>query len=177
MSDLAVQTQPRISVERPQDAAQAEALIALAFGPGRFVKAAERLRERNTPMHGLCFVAHADDKGFGGQVVGVVRQWPVLIGARTPAVFLGPIAVDDAWRHHGLGGALVQRASDAAKAAGHRLILLVGDTPLFRRVGFDAAPARKVVMPGPVDQRRVQVKALVDGADADLEGLVTIAGA
>lgn len=172
MSDLAVQTQPRLSVERPEDAAQADVLVARAFGPGRFVKAAERLREHNTPVDGLCFVAHAD-----GRVVGVVRQWPVLIGGKTEAVFLGPIAVDDAWRHHGLGGALVQRASDAARAAGHRLILLVGDTPLFRRVGFDAEPARRVVMPGPVDQRRVQVKALVPGADAGLEGLVTVAGA
>jgi len=174
MSDLAVQTQPRLSVERPEDAAQADALIARAFGPGRFTKTAERLREHNTPMAGLCFVAHAEGPVFGGRVVGVVRQWPVLIGGGTPAVFLGPIAVDDAYRHHGLGGALVQRASDAAKAAGHRLILLVGDTPLFRRVGFDAQPARKVAMPGPVDQRRVQVKALVPGADSGLEGLVTV---
>ena len=171
MSDLAVQTQPRLSVERPEDVAQADALIARAFGPGRFVKTAERLREHNIPAGGLCFVAHAQ-----GCVVGVVRQWPVLIG-RTPALFLGPIAVDDAWRHHGLGGALVQRASDAAKAAGHRLILLVGDTPLFRRIGFEADPARRVMLPGPVDQRRVQVKALVPGADGGLEGLVTVAAA
>ncbi|MGA0601673.1 GNAT family N-acetyltransferase [Caulobacter sp. KR2-114] len=168
MSDLAVRAAPRLSVERPEDRAEADALIARAFGPGRHAKAAERLREHNAPLEGLCFVAHAD-----GRVVGCVRQWPVLIGD-TPAVFLGPIAVDDAFRHHGLGGALVQRASDAAKAAGHRLILLVGDTPLFRRVGFEAEPARRVTMPGPVDQRRVQVKPLAAGAEAGLGGPVTV---
>jgi len=162
-------SQPRLAPERPEDAAQADALIARAFGPGRFAKAAERLRERNRPLDGLCVVAHA-----GGLVVGCVRQWPVLIGDR-PAVFLGPIAVDEAWRHHGLGGALVQRAADAARAAGHDLILLVGDTPLFRRIGFDAAPARRIVMPGPVDQRRVQVKALKPGADDNLAGPVVVA--
>lgn len=162
-------SQPRLAPERPEDAAEADALIARAFGPGRFAKAAERLREHNRPLEGLCIVAHAD-----GQVVGCVRQWPVLIGQR-PAVFLGPIAVDEAWRHHGLGGALVKRAADAARAAGHDLILLVGDTPLFRRMGFDAAPARRIVMPGPVDQRRVQVKALKPGADDNLAGLVVVA--
>ena len=162
-------SQPRLAPERPEDVAEADALIARAFGPGRFVKAAERLREHNRPLDGLCIVAHAD-----GQVVGCVRQWPVKIGDR-PAVFLGPIAVDEAWRHHGLGGALVKRAADAARAAGHDLILLVGDTPLFRRMGFDAGPARRIVMPGPVDQRRVQVKALKPGADDNLAGLVVVA--
>ncbi len=163
-------TTPLLAPERPADAAAVTALIARAFGPGRYAKAAERLREHNTPLADLSFVAHA-----GGQVVGCVRQWPVRIGD-TAAVFLGPIAVDDAWRHHGLGGALVKRASDAARAAGHDLILLVGDTPLFRRLGFDAEPARHVVMPGPVDQRRVQVKALQAGADEGLAGRVVIAG-
>lgn len=162
-------SQPRLAPERPEDVAASDALIARAFGPGRFAKAAERLREHNRPLEGLCIVAHAD-----GQVVGCVRQWPVLIAGR-PAVFLGPIAVDEAWRHHGLGGALVKRAADAARAAGHDLILLVGDTPLFRRMGFDAAPARRIVMPGPVDQRRVQVKALKPGADDNLAGLVVVA--
>ncbi|HEX7761778.1 MAG TPA: N-acetyltransferase [Caulobacteraceae bacterium] len=161
-------TTPMLAPECPADAAQADALIERAFGPGRYAKAAERLREHNTPLTGLSFVAHAE-----GKVVGCVRQWPVRIGG-TSAVFLGPIAVDDAWRHHGLGGALVKRASDAARAAGHELILLVGDTPLFRRLGFDAEPARHIVMPGPVDQRRVRVKALKPGADAHLAGLVVV---
>jgi predicted N-acetyltransferase YhbS len=164
-----VVTAPLMAPERPADTAQADALIARAFGPGRYAKAAERLREHNAPLAGLSFVAHAD-----GRVVGCVRQWPVRIG-ETAAVFLGPIAVDEAWRHHGLGGALVKRAGDAARAAGHDLILLVGDTPLFRRLGFDAEPARHVIMPGPVDQRRVQVKALRAGADENLAGLVVAA--
>ncbi len=162
-------TLPPLAPERPADAAAVDGLIARAFGPGRYAKAAERLREGNRPLPELSFVAKV-----GGEVVGCVRQWPVVIGD-TPAVFLGPIAVDETWRHHGLGADLVKRASDAARAAGHELILLVGDTPLFRRMGFDAEPARHVVMPGPVDQRRVQVKALRPGADDDLAGLVVIA--
>ena len=138
-----------ISAERAQDAAAVEALVDQAFGPGRFVKAAERLRERNAPDLDLSFVAWA-----GERAVGCVRLWPILIGD-APAVLLGPFAVDDAWRSRGVGGELIARACQAARENGHRLILLVGDEPYFRRFGFVAPPAGQVTLPGPVDRRRV----------------------
>jgi len=50
-------------------------------------------------------------------------------------------------------------------------VLLVGDEPYFARVGFSAAPAREVVMPGPVDQRRVLVRGLQAGGE--IAGAVT----
>jgi predicted N-acetyltransferase YhbS len=52
-------------------------------------------------------------------------------------------------------------------------VLLVGDAPYFERVGFSAAPAKGVVMPGPVDQRRVLLKALREGGADGLTGLVS----
>ena len=39
--------------------------------------------------------------------------------------------------------------------------------------GFEAGPARGVRMPGPVDQRRVLLKALREGGADGLAGLVT----
>ena len=78
----------RIDAEIPADADGVEALILAAFGPGRFAKTAERLREGSRPAAG--FVARRD-----GRIVGSVRLWPVLIG-QTPGLFLGPIAVDAA---------------------------------------------------------------------------------
>ena len=141
-----------------------DALIADAFGPGRFVKAAERLREGNRPDLKLSFVAWAD-----GKAVGCVRLWPVTIGA-APALLLGPFAVDTAHRSQGLGAALITRACQAAIEAGHALIVLVGDMDYFGPLGFQVAP--KVVMPGPVDRRRVLVRALRTGAADDLAGVV-----
>lgn len=41
-------------------------------------------------------------------------------------------------------------------------MLLVGDGPYFARFGFAAEPARQVRMPGPVDQRRVLVRAFAE---------------
>jgi predicted N-acetyltransferase YhbS len=156
----------RLAHERPEDAALAEGLIARAFGPGRYAKAAERLREGRAPELDLSFLAWAE-----GRAIGAVRLWPIAIGD-TPAVLLGPIAVEAEHRSAGIGAALVRRACEAAQGAGHRLVLLVGDAPFFGPLGFSAAPARAVRLPGPVDQHRVLVRALVAGADAGLSGLV-----
>lgn len=163
MSLALAQTLPPLAAERPEDAPAVERLILRAFGPGRFAKAAERLREGRTPLPDLSFVAWD-----AGAVVGCVRLWSVRVGGAS-AVLLGPIAVDPDHRSHGLGAALVMRACEATAAAGHRLIVLVGDPPFFGPLGFVAAP--KVIMPGPVDQRRVMARALSPGVEA--EGLVT----
>ena len=156
---------PTLQAERPEDAAAIEQLVEAAFGPGRFAKAAERLRETNHVLYDLSVTAKA-----GEVLVGCVRQWPIRIGDR-PAVFLGPIAVDPAWRHHGLGGLLVEQACRAAVDAGHAVIFLVGDLPFFGPHGFSVLPHGAVVMPGPVDPRRCLARALKPGAIEGLAGL------
>ena len=141
---------PAISygLELPADADAVEALLDHAFGPGRFVKASERVRE---------FAPFRPDMSFcawrGGTMVGSVRIWQVHVGT-TPAMFLGPLAVQAQVRKFGVGGELVRLASAAAQAAGYPVVL-VGDEPFFGRFGYAAAPCKGVVMPGPVDQRRV----------------------
>jgi len=168
MKTLALSRQSKtvINPERVADSGVAEGLIARAFGPGRFAKAAERLREGASPLRDLSFVAWR-----GGEAVGCVRLWSVRIGDK-PALLLGPIAVESAWRREGLGADLVRRAVDEATAAAWELIVLVGDAPFFGPLGFSAAPATAVRMPGPVDQRRVMVRELVPGAARDLAGEV-----
>lgn len=155
--------------ERPLDAPLAGGLIERAFGPGRQAKAAERLREGAFPVRELSFLAWRDKRA-----VGCVRLWPIHIGAR-PALLLGPLAVASEFRSAGIGAALVTRACEAAAAAGHELILLVGDEAFFRPLGFCRTAG--VVMPGPVDPRRVLARALVDGAARDLAGAVRAATA
>jgi predicted N-acetyltransferase YhbS len=155
---------PELLCERPQDAPLVDALIARAFGPGRFVKAAERLREGSRPDLDLSFVAWMD-----GRAVGCVRLWPVTVGG-APAILLGPFAVDPAHRSHGLGARLIEHACVAATEAGHALILLVGDADYFGPLGFSVA--QRVVMPGPVDRQRVLVRALKAGAADEPAGAV-----
>lgn len=133
--------------ESPGDAAAIEGLLNRAFGPGRFVKVSERVREFAEFAPELSFCAFED-----GRLVGVVRMWRVAVGAQ-PAVFLGPLAVDQDQRSSGVGAQLVERACQAAKAAGEAVVVLVGDEPYFGRFGFEMAP--DVTLPGPVDPRRV----------------------
>lgn len=134
----------RIEIETPADVAAVDALVLAAFGPGRFAKTAERLRERAGVA--AAFVARED-----GTVIGSVRLWRVTVG-ETPAMFLGPIAVASDSRKAGLGADLVQACVDHASRDGTG-ILLVGDMGYFERFGFAVAP--DVRLPGPVDQSRV----------------------
>lgn len=145
---------PDLRSERPQDGALADDLINRAFGPGRFAKTSERVREFAEAAPELSFCAWRDDR-----LAGVVRQWRVRAGG-TALVFLGPIAVEAAERSSGVGARLLEQACAAAKEAGETAIVLVGDEPYFRRFGFSAALAREVRLPGPVDQNRVLALAL-----------------
>ncbi|NJC39992.1 putative N-acetyltransferase YhbS [Brevundimonas alba] len=135
---------PHIDVESPADATAVEALVLAAFGPGRFAKTAERLRERAPVAVG--FVAREGDR-----LLGSVRLWSITVGG-IPALFLGPIAVAAENRKAGLGAELVEACLSWAAQA-KMGVLLVGDAPYFGRFGF--APAPDTRLPGPVDQRRV----------------------
>ena len=159
---------PIIAPEQPGDAADALALADRVFGPGRYAKAAERLREGNRFEPEISYVAREN-----GVVVATVRLWPVRVGG-APALLLGPIAVEPGVRRRGLGAALTARACDAAAAAGHERVVLVGDLGFFARIGFEALEPGRIRLPGPADPRRVLVKALRPGAWDGVEGEVTL---
>lgn len=169
LSSIPAQAVPQalLRPEQPQDGARVDALIEQAFGPGRWAKAAERLRENNRPLLDISVVAWADEA-----VVGCVRMWPIKVGD-APAVLLGPFAVDDAWRSRGLGSELVLQACAAAQAAGHTIVLLVGDAPFFTKLGFDLVPRGRATLPGPVHAQRVLWRALQPGALDGVQGTVT----
>ncbi len=147
---------------KPADDSAVDALHAAAFGPGRFARTAYRLREGVPPDPALSFVAIA-----GADIVGSVWMTPIRIGVR-PALVLGPLAVRPDWTGKGAGKALVRTALEAARAAGHRVVLLVGDLPYYGPLGFERLAPNVITLPGPVDPARVLVAPLT--ADA-LEGL------
>ena len=159
----------RLAAERPEDASAVMALVARAFGPGRYAKVSERVREGNRMIPALSFCA------FGaGELVGSVRQWPIEIGG-AKGLFLGPIAVDAAWRKHGVGGKLLERCVAAAETAGEAFILLVGDMPFFGPHGFEPAqPFGRIALPGPVDKRRILWRVLQAGGTDGVQGAVSI---
>lgn len=153
MTDLAVQ----IRHELPGDAEAILHLHERAFGPGRFARTAFRLREGVPERLDLSFSALV-----GTLLVGSVRMSPILLGRET-ALALGPLAVEPAFEGRGVGAALMGRALQAAKEAGHALVLLVGDQPYYARFGFSPVPKGRLAMPGPVDPARLLVAELTPG--------------
>jgi predicted N-acetyltransferase YhbS len=154
--------------EAPDHAPQIETLLDKAFGPGRFAKTAYRLREGVAPISALSFVA-VDDRG---QVQGSLRFWPILIGAETKAILLGPLVVDQTHRSNGLGQALMATALEHATQLGHRICVLVGDEPYYAKAGFARSMAKGLSFPGPVDLNRLLARALVPGALDGVAGLI-----
>jgi predicted N-acetyltransferase YhbS len=155
-----------IRPESAADAADIEALHDHAFGPGRYVRTASRLRERVAPDPDLSLVAT-----LGGRFAGSIRLTPITIGAE-PALLLGPLAVEPDFERRGIGRALVRTSLAEAAERGHRLVLLVGDAGYYGPLGFHAVAPEKIRLPGPADPKRVLLAELVEGAAATAEGEV-----
>jgi predicted N-acetyltransferase YhbS len=151
-----------------EHAADVEALYNEVFGPGRFAKAAERLRETNTKIAEASFVA-VDAEGF----CGVVRLWPVNVEAGGQAAFLGPIAVATRRRGGGVAFSLMERSIGVCREKGYPAVILVGDESYYSRFGFRKAGAGRFTLPGPVDPNRILIRDLSPEADA-LKGAISV---
>ena len=163
MTDLSLD----YALQKPADLAAIRKLEARAFGPGRFAKTAYRLREGVEPDWSLSTLAR-----IGGMLVGANTMTRISIGGE-PALLLGPLTVEEAFRSRGLGEALAQRSLDAAKEAGHSLVILVGDPPFYERMGFSRTPFGHFTFPGPVDPARLLHCQLQPGALEKHKGAVT----
>src|SRR6267378_355153 len=82
-----------------------------------------------------------------GRLVGTIRLWPVSAGAGRPAL-------------------------RAARVAGHRALVLVGDAAYYGRFGFTAAGAGALSMPGQVERDRLLALELAPAALAGARGRI-----
>ncbi|WP_020180564.1 N-acetyltransferase [Methylopila sp. M107] len=158
--------------EAPADAGAREALLDRAFGPVRFTKTCERLREGRVPARGLALKA-VDE---AGRMIGTLRFWHVSVGTERPALMLGPLAVEQDVREGGVGSALMQAGLARAAELGHEAVILVGDAPYYERFGFSGAATEDLAMPGPVERERFLALELQAGALAGVSGEVRATG-
>ena len=147
------------------DADPIERLNERVFGPGRFARSAYRIRETTAADPALTFVARV-----GTLLVGSSAMTPIAIGD-VSALLLGPLIVEPVFRSQGIGEALVKRSLEAAKAAGWKLVILVGDEPYYARMGFQPVPPSRISLPGPVDPARLLYCELERGALAAANGV------
>jgi predicted N-acetyltransferase YhbS len=158
----------------PEEAAhdaEIEAINEEAFGPGRFARAAFKIREGGPHARELSFVALHER-----EVIASVRLTPIAAGEGR-ALLLGPLAVRPSWKNLGIGKKLVRIAVEAAREAGAGAVVLVGDGPYYGPLGFDRMPLGQLSMPRPVDPNRLLAAELKEGAVAMLKGEVRHAGA
>jgi predicted N-acetyltransferase YhbS len=163
MSDLSFKIIP----EQNSHAQAVEDLLDLAFGPGRFAKTAYRLREGADAVPGLSFAGFLDE-----ELIATIRFWPVKIGTDTPALMLGPLAVDPTRRGKGWGLEMIEVGLTHAKVHGHHLVVLVGDEDYYARQGFKKVPPGQITMPGPCDPQRLLYCEL-DNDVMPVEGLIS----
>ncbi len=160
--------------EEPAHHDEIENIHAETFGPGRFARAAFRIREGGPHARALSLLAISPATG---SIAGSVRQTPVTIGGRGNALLLGPLAVRPDFKNLGIGRKLMGMAVDAARAAGYDLMVLVGDPPYYAPFGFKPVAAGQLQLPGPVDPRRVLACELSENALARFSGMIRNASA
>jgi predicted N-acetyltransferase YhbS len=160
-----------IRAERASDVVARETLLDACFGENRSLRTCQRLRDGRAPAEGLALSVVGE-----GRLVGTLRLWHVSAGDR-PALVLGPLAVDNTCRKLGVGAALMDHALAAAKARGHRAVILLGDAPYYARFGFSATKTGELSLPGPFERDRLLGLELRDGALDGAWGMIVPTGA
>ena len=160
-----------IRAERASDVAAREALLDACFGDNRHMRTCQRLRDGRAPAQGLALSAVRQ-----GQLVGTVRLWHVSAGG-IPALMLGPLAVEASSRQFGVGAALMDHALAAAKARGHRAVILLGDAPYYARFGFSTAKTCELSLPGAFERDRLLGLELAEGGLDGAWGMIAATGA
>ncbi len=153
--------------QRPQDHEHFDSLLDRTFGPDRLAKTVYRLRDGIEDLPELRFVAVSGD----GVLLASLRFWPVMVES-TPAILLGPLAVEPSLQGQGIGRALVRHGLATARRLEHRICLVVGEPEYYAPFGFANAAAAGLILPGPVDPRRFQVLEIEAGALEGLRGLI-----
>lgn len=145
----------QISPMGQQDRPWFELLCAEVFGPGRFARAAFRVREQIADDPRLAMVA-----SINGEKMGGVLMTPISLSG-VDGYLLGPLVTATSARNKGAGRALVRAACDAVFSDhsslknADRFVLLVGDAAYYEPLGFDQTQLGSITFPGAVDPARI----------------------
>lgn len=149
-----------------EETQQLPRLFSEAFGPGRFTRAAYRVREAAGKDATVWFGAKRDDI-----IVGALGMTPIRCGGHC-GYLLGPVAVRKSDQRNFVGAGLIGHAATWAEAADSQFILLVGDLAYYGRFGFAPVPQGQVTFPGPVDPARILARCVAPFSPPDISGEV-----
>ncbi|PQM56190.1 MAG: GNAT family N-acetyltransferase [Rhodobacteraceae bacterium] len=142
-----------IEKESQKDEEAVETLLDIAFSPSRIHLSSYSLRQGVKKIDSLCFIA----KNAVGEVMGVIRQWPVLIGDDYDhiSLLIGPIAVHPTVQGEGLGSFLINLSLKKSREEGWTRALLIGDYEYYKSFGFRQQLEQQIIFPPPTDPKRV----------------------
>ena len=125
-----------IRPEQPDDHAAIRALHHAAFAPSEVeAEIVDGLRATGDHVPELCLVAVEDSAIVGHVMLSKARV------EQHRALGLGPIGVDPAHQHRGIGAALMDEAVRRARETDYTLIALLGHPAYYPRFGFAPAAA------------------------------------
>lgn len=135
-------------------------LLDAAFGPDRHGRTAYRIRLGMAWLTELSFAAWDET----ATLAGTLQSWPVALhgadGSQTPLIMVGPVAVHPRLQLSGIGRALMDRLIETVDAAPTPPLMMIGDPEYYNRFwGFSADATAGWSVPGPVEQRRLLVRA------------------
>ena len=156
--------------EIQKDEEAVEDLLNYVFSPSRFHLSSYSLRKGVQKINSLCFVAKRET----GDILGVVRQWPIIIGndPKNISLLTGPVAVHPIVQGEGIGSALINLSLSNSKQEGWKRAILIGDYGYYKNFGFYQQLEQKVIFPSPTDPKRVLLLEIEKGSFEGLAGKV-----
>lgn len=132
-----------IRPEAAADQAAIHAVVEAAFAQPDEADLVDRLRPTGAVL--LSLVAEIESA-----IAGHILFTRMHVG-EFPAVALAPVAVAPARQRQGIGDALIRRGLDILRAAGERIVVVVGHAEYYPRFGFSTALAARIESPFPRD--------------------------
>jgi putative acetyltransferase len=136
-----------VRAETPADVASIRDIVRAAFAGEQEADLVDDLRRDGDLL--LSMVAEDADQLVGH--IGFSRVWISHQAQRAPGVSLAPLSVAPEHRRRGIGAALVKAGHAQLRAAGERVVFVLGDPGYYGRFGYvlPAAAAFDCVYAGP----------------------------
>lgn len=167
--------------EQPSDYRKVEEVTRKAFWNLYLPGASEHylvhsMRSHEDYMPELSFVIEND-----GEIIGSIhftRAWVVTpTGEEVPVVHFGPVSIAPELHRQGFGRVLITHAIEAARALGHRAIVLGGFTYHYYPYGFRGTKRYGISMPDGKFYTGIMALPLYDGALDGVTGVLKLSAA
>jgi putative acetyltransferase len=146
-----------IRLEKPEDYDAIDQLNQLAFNQPDEAQLVRRIRASENYIPDLSFVAE-----YHGKIIGhILLIFVDLVGENTFKILcLAPLAVLPDSQNQGVGSTLVQASLEGAEAKAEALVVLVGHSWFYPKLGFEPASHYQIKHPFPVPEDAFMVKPL-----------------